>query len=486
MAGLAAAFGGLAQGMAQGMKLRSDLEDAEERRGLARTQKESLVLENEKKMREAEYEKEKKQVLGDLLNPKQPAPEAGAMGDDGLGLPANLGIKTPGQEGMFANASGGSINDLGTLTKLNNAMTALDVKYGKLDVKGLLDGAKRFKELQSEGVMDAWQKVAAGDYDGAIQTFNSTGKFKLPEGTRFQARQEDDGFGAGRKITNYYAIAPDGREVNYRDMMRNTVSPEKLMEIDSATGYRVADLGLKRTAEENAALRHTEIYKLTELKYDRLINEQKAQTSIALERLGLAKDDAKYQRTQAAFTGAFGELTNSLGVNKRFDPTLASDADKKEHSNKLLAASGAQSIFEMNYDLGKNAAGITPQQALNAWKMAAANPSIVKMDDETGFGYIEQGKKKVYVPGTMAPRSAPDQGQGGATNPPGRSASGAIRTPDQPVRVDPNMKFGMLTPRSVIEEQARAGNPNAIRFLEGQEQNRQMQDQQRGGLQMVP
>jgi hypothetical protein len=453
MAGLAAAFGGFAKGYGEGAKLRSDLEDAEERRGLARAQKESLALENEKKQREAEYEKERKTLLEGIFNPKQEV-ETTAPPADQESLPeyerGQPGIKVPGQQqGMFSGANGASVNDLGTLTRLQNALTYLDAKHGKIGVKEMLEGAQRYKQLQNEGVMDAWQKVAAGDYEGAIQTFNSTGKFKLPEGTKFEARQEDDGFGAGRKITNYYAIAPDGREVNYRDMMRNTIAPEKLAEIDSATGYRIADLGLKRTAEQNAAQRHTEIYKLTELKYDRLIGEQQAQTRMALERLNLVKDDAKYQKTQGAFTGAFGELTNALGVNKRFDLALASEADKRDQAAKLLAASGAQSIFEMNYDLGKNAAGLTPQQSLNVWKQAAADPSIVKIDEETGFGYVEMGKKKVYVPNTMAPQSAPSQG--GETNPPSRSASGAIRTPapravDSDGTVRPAAPMGLRTP----------------------------------------
>lgn len=428
MAGIGAAISGLAQGLGQGLKLGSDLQDAKERRALTQAQTENLALENQKKKRDAEYEKEKKELFENILNPKQPEPAQEAGSDDGTIVPAAQGIRPPGQQGLFSGASG-SITDLGTLTQLNNAMTYLDAKHGKLDVKGMLEGAKRFKELQNEGVMDAWQRVAAGDFDGAIQTFNSTGKFKLPEGTRFETRQENDGFGAGRKITNYYAIAPDGREVNYRDMMRNTISPEKLMELDSATGYRIADLGLKRTAEENAAQRHTELFKLTEMKYDRIIQEQAAQSRMALERLNIAKDDAKYQKTQQAFTGAYGELTNTVGVNKRFDPLLASSEDKKEQAAKLLAASGAQSIFEMNYDLGKNAAGVTPQQAFNVWKMAASDPTSVKLDQETGFGYVQVGKNKVYVPSTMAPQQQAPKGDGAA---PGRPAPAGIRTPAAP------------------------------------------------------
>lgn len=272
--------------------------------------------------------------------------------------------------------------------------------------------------------MEAWQKVAAGDFEGAIQGFNSTGRFKLPEGTRFETRQEDDGFGAGRKITNYYAIAPDGREVNYRDMMRNAISPEKLLEIDSATGYRIADLSLKRTAEENAALRHTQNFQLAEMKYDKMIEEQRAQTRIALERLGLAKDEAKFATIQRGLLGAQTDLANLIITNKKYDPSTATTDDKLRHAAELTALGGAESIFQMNFDFNKGRAGIAPTQALDAWKMASRDPSGVKIDNETGFGYIQYGGKKVFVPRTMAPESKP-QSQPSSTSP----ATSGIKTP---------------------------------------------------------
>lgn len=403
---LGAAVGGFAKGLAGGLKLSSELEDAEERRGLMRLQRESAQLQINRDREEEAYRREKKEMLNNLLNPTQQAPEVPQIGDDGLGIPPKPGIKGPSQPGMFE-GNNASINDLGTLTKLNNAITYLDAKYGKIGVKELLDGAQRYRALQQEGVLDAWQKVAAGDYDGAIQTFNSTGRFKLPEGTRFEARQEDDGFGAGRKITNYYAISPDGREVNYRDMMRNTLPPEKLMELDSATGYRIADLGLKRTAEENAENRAKRLYDLTTLKYDKLIEEQRAQTKIALERLGLAKDDAKYANIQRGLLGAQADLTNLIITNKKFDPSMASDDDKKRHAAELTALGGAESIFQMNFDLNKGKAGLAPTQALDVWKSAARDPSTVKIDEQTGFGYVEYGNKKVFVPRSMAPQASP-------------------------------------------------------------------------------
>jgi hypothetical protein len=399
MAGLAGLAAGLAQGYASGLKLRSELDDAEERRKLTAAQTEIAQGQAAKMKSEQEYEKDRKDFINRFMNPTTGEAVDAAPAD---GSAPQAGIKAPGN--MFDQMP--NLNDLGTLQRLNSGLLAIDAKHGKVGAKDLLEGAQRYRQMQQEGVIDAWNLVAAGDHEGAIKLFNSTGRAKLPEGTRFEARQEDDGFGTGRKVTNYYAVSPDGRTVNYRDMMRGTIAPAELMKIDSQTGYQIADLALKRTAEENLARHRDDMYKLTDKKYDKLIEEQRAQTGIALRRLGLAEDDAKYQKTQGAFTGAFTELTNTVGVNKKFDPALAGEKERKEQAAKLLLASGAQSIFEMNYDLKKNAAGLTPQMALQALEAASNDPSIVKKADD-GQHYITMGNKQIVVPSSLAPKPAP-------------------------------------------------------------------------------
>lgn len=412
---LGAAVGGFAQGLAGGLKLKSDLEDAEERRGLVKLQKEAAQIQINRDREEEAYRREKKETLENLLNPKQQAPEVPQIGDDGLGVPPQPGIKGPGQTGMFE-GNNASISDLGTLNKLNNAMTALDAKYGKIGVKELLEGVQRYKALQQEGVMDAWQRVAAGDTEGAIQAFNSTGKFKLPEGTRFEARQEDDGFGAGRKITNYYAISPDGRTVNYRDMMRNALPPEKLMELDSATGYRIADLATKRQAEQNLASYRSRMATVSEGQLAELTrHHQETERTQLLQRQAYAEQIKDLKAAQAlreqlaAVDRARSTIFSNLGVNPNLPPDkleMLSPTEKSSYKNGLLMGEAAHTIWRMNLS-PQNKEGISTSDATQI----AKNASKIKIEDikkDDGGSYVEYGKKKVYIPSLFSePAPAP-------------------------------------------------------------------------------
>lgn len=50
----------------------------------------------------------------------------------------------------------------------------------------------RAKELQSEGVMNAWGRLQSGDFEGAKREFDGVGAMKLPEGGRFDRAEEVD------------------------------------------------------------------------------------------------------------------------------------------------------------------------------------------------------------------------------------------------------------------------------------------------------
>lgn len=446
MAGIGAAFSGLAQGLGQGLKLRSDLEDAEARRVLMKTQKEAADLQLEDMRTESAYKKDVKTAVSTAFQDDTPitaAPAAPATAADDYSGAPTPGIAVPGS----APANPG-LSDFEKTARAMDAVKRIDLKYGKVKPLDALKQAREFSTLQNEGVTDAFKYFAAtGDQAGTLERFNATGSFKAPEGTVIETRKRE--MIPGQPDTarpDYVAKLPNGREISFMDVTRNSLNPKDLMSLETETGLGVAKLALMKQAEDHAAQRHTEIFKLTEMKYDKLIAEQKSQTAIAMERLGLAKDEARGQKVQMAFTGAFGELTNSLGVNKKFDPALASDKDKAEQAAKLLAASSAQSIFEMNYDLKKNGATLSPQQALNVWKTANANPSSVKFDEETGMHYVEVGKKPVYVPSTLAPQA--DKPAASAPSAPAKPVAANSVAPAQP-------RPGIQTPPTVEETQAR-------------------------------
>lgn len=460
---MAAGIGGFAKGFAGGMRLQSDMQDAEARRELMALQKEAASLQLEELKDDRAYKTEYKTTVQNIFGDKQettPVPAAGianpaaapvatdAQPTDGT-VPAAGGIALPGEAPAQAPAApkpNAGLSDFEKTAKAFDALKQLDMKYGRLKPVEALKQARDFEALRQEGVLDAFRYYAgSGDGAGALERFNSMGGQKAPDGTIFKTEMREVVPGVPEsKRPDYVAVMPDGRTVSYQDVLRSTLKPSDLARLDTETGLGVAKLALMKTAEENAAKRHTEIYDLTKMKYDRMIGEQKAQTDIALRRLNLAEDDAKYQRVQTAFTGSFAELTNSLGVNKKFDPMMAGDKEKQEHMAKLLAASSAQSIFEMNFDLKKNSAGVTPQAALNVWKSAVADPGQVKLDKETGLHYIQQGSKSIFVPSSLAPKATAENAQPAA----GIATPGTARpqaAPTAPAAPAPNRMSDSLS-----------------------------------------
>lgn len=110
------------------------------------------------------------------------------------------------------------------------------------------------------------------------------------------------------------------------------------------------------------------------------------------------------------------------------------------------------------------------RQAFTELREAGTNPKAieaVKAKWPRVFG--EDPLVKAY-------REARAGGQQGAAE---QSAQTNAPPPAQPPRRFDGQKFGVLTPRAVVEEAARAGNPDAIRYLDGQMRNSIEAEEQR-------
>lgn len=70
----------------------------------------------------------------------------------------------------------------------------------------------RAKTLQKEGVNTALAMLDAGDPEGAMKAFNSVGSVKLPEGSKFVAREGVDPLTRAKK-TIYSAVDPSGKTI---------------------------------------------------------------------------------------------------------------------------------------------------------------------------------------------------------------------------------------------------------------------------------
>ena len=89
LAGLGAAVGGATEGYMRGEKHRSDMEDAEARRGLVKLQTDEAKLKLKQTQRESEYQDEVASIYKDEAA-NQPAPQAPVA-------PANNAVAVPGE-----------------------------------------------------------------------------------------------------------------------------------------------------------------------------------------------------------------------------------------------------------------------------------------------------------------------------------------------------------------------------------------------------
>lgn len=440
--GIGAGIGGFAEGFASGVRLKSEMKDAEARRELTKLQTEAAGLQVGALKDEREYQNERKKIFSEPDSQKADESAAGIAwpGEDpGAATSRNVAPSRNAAETPQAiSPSGGTptkpaaapLSDFDRTMQVHERLKALDMKYGKISPLEALKQGREFQKLQQEGVIDALRHYSlTKDTEGALKIFNQSGT-KAPEGTTFKEVEREAIPGVPQsKQRDVVAVLPTGQEISFMDSMYKALNPAQLADITTKTGLGVAELAIKKQAEDRAARQGDQLYELTKLKYDKLISEQQAQTRIALERLGLAKDEAKYVKTQQAFTGAYMELANTVGIQRNFDPTKASPDEIRQHQGKLLQAATGQSIFEMNFDLKAGKPTFSPQQSLEIGRFALSNKDKVQQDPETGFYFIEMGKRKAYVPGTFAPKQEAAPGSAA----PQQEGPRGIKIPSGPV-----------------------------------------------------
>lgn len=444
MAGIAAfgaAVGGLAKGYMEGEKHRSDMEDAEARRGLIKLQSEEANLKLGEARREKAY-RDERQKLYESMAEDAPAPTA---------APA-AGIATPGAvvenpaAGSAAPAAAsseirpGSVPPSNSLAKMEQVIArsqALDLKYGKINPMDALEGMKRFKMYQDEGVIDGLRYFQqTGDTAGTIQRINATGKFQMPEGSKFEVKDEEIIPGSGMKAPNVYAVSPDGsRSLNYRDLLRSSLNPKDALSMDNDVGYKLADLSLKKTAEQNLNDYRQKMADNDATKTQALLEHYRSQDMLASQqKLALAEQMKDVNAARAmklrieASDKALDSIMQQFGVSKelsgdKFD--MLGDKQKEKIRNDLGMSVAAHTLWKLNLSAdGKE--GINTQEAIlltkNAGKIKA--DSIERDDD--GAYFFKYGNKKVFVPAMIGDQPT-QAAQPGAPAQPGRP--GGIQTP---------------------------------------------------------
>lgn len=461
IAALGAAVGGFSKGYMEGEKHRSEMEDAEVRRELGRSQ-----------LKQAKREEAYQDELANLYT-DNPAP-AGGDAQGGIAAPGAApvaanpaggaapvadapvagaapsqaptvggGIAAPG-----ATAAGGRVNtgNIGSMQAAIERRQQLDLKYGKINEVQALQMMKNYKQLQQEGVIDGLNYFQqTGDRAGAINMINSTGAMKLDPNAQFKIEQKE--IAPGFKMPNVVVTSPDGQHsFNQYDALTGALNPKDAFSLKHDVGIKLATLSWQREHGEQLYNLQKQQGQAQIAHWGAMEAEQRRQTQITLDRLGVEQSN----RIMTKIDAGRKEANASVGFIPLAEDKLSmlSPAEKQAYSQKMMAGQAVAATWESNVDLKTGNPGISISEAKAATQFANKNPSAVK--SENGQWFVKMGEKKVYVPIPPAELEkqlqAGSQGGGQPAAPqPGVSAPGGGAAPAQPAA---QPQSGIRTPQS--------------------------------------
>lgn len=416
LAGIGAAVGAASEGYMRGEKHRSEMEDAEARRGLVKLQTEEASLKLDEAKRDARYKAEREAAMADdepspapatAANPTAAAaPAGGAIAAPGEGAPAAApaaGIAAPG-----AKKTGGlEYDNLGKMQRLIQRTQAVDLKYGKIDPVQAVQMMKHFKTLQDEGVIDGMEYFRrTGDSEGAIAKINSTGAQKLEPGAKFSIEKRE--IAPGVTVDNVVITSADGKHsFNQFDTMVGALSPKDALSYRTETGLKLADLALKKTSEDNLKAYRDGIVNLKNLEYNELVRHHQAVEKVNLARMqqiaeerGDAAAARALKNREEASKMAFQTILQSYGVSKEMteEKLMMLPKEKQaEYRSNILNAGTAHALWSMNLD-PKNKEGVTPAEATQLARQIPSMPIEALKRDANGYAYIDYRGRSVYLP----------------------------------------------------------------------------------------
>lgn len=474
--GLGTAVGAATEGYMRGEKHRSDMEDAEARRGLVKLQTDEANIKVGQLRREERYQNELAQIYQDEKDtPDVPttaapaaapasAPAQGAIATPGqtaapvtpTAAPA-AGIATPG--GKTPSGDKADFSDLSKMQRIIQKRQQLDLQYGKITEIQAMQGMKAFKQLQDEGVIDAMEYFRrTGDREGAITRMNSTGQIKLDPGAQFTIEQRE--IAPGVKVPNVVVTSPDGKHsFNQYDAMVSALNPKDALSFRTETGIKLADLALKATAEENLNKYRQGMLEQRGIEVEATVERYKNENRVALARLTQIAEERKdalaakaLKDRQTASETALDGLLKGFGISKNMkesDLMMLPKERQAEIRANLSTAFSAHALWEMNVS-ATNKQTFAPSEAPRVLKQIASTPADKFEVDSDGVFTMYQGKK-VYAPiDPNAVREAKGEKTQAPAATPGAAPAAAAPAAPAPA----NQRPGLTQPPTIQETQA--------------------------------
>ena len=225
---LGAFAGGAAQGVTRGMEVRKGIADAE-------------FTEKERARKEAEWKKD------DEWQKKRSAYQTTAQKYQASQEAYNKAVmENPAAAATLPKPAAPGLHDE---FKDIVELTRIDVAHGKKGADALFPMIQNLKRMEDEGLTQTLQQALAGDTQGALKTFASTGEKRDIEGIKFEPSEFDPGNGM-KPIKSMVMVFPDGRRMDAagtlwaqqqaKDLVGSVVNQQKLKNDTTRTEATVA------------------------------------------------------------------------------------------------------------------------------------------------------------------------------------------------------------------------------------------------------
>lgn len=354
------AIAGLARGFASGAKLRSELDDAKERRGLMAMQKQQAQLQLDQGNEQAEA----RRFAAGLIT-------GYAGGDEALGFVRN-------EDGSY------DPNDPRNLSRYYDMSEQSAQRLALANNQNPQEAIAKVRELRSKGFQEGVNMAAGlyglGDFAGGDAALKRVYPM-IRDGQTFLGSAPVEG--DPEKVALRYRVDETGEEremITGRGELSNRLLP-LAMNITDAANFNLNREKLEQTRTEFAALQD---YRRAQLeledkkldldgrKTDGLLKYYSQMGAAAITKANADNKSIDLQRTTQALNNQLGSVTTLLGIKKDFDPSRATDDEIRDHQNKLQLANTA--MFLVNQGIQKNDLTIDATRAIQLAQAADTVP----------------------------------------------------------------------------------------------------------------
>jgi hypothetical protein len=382
-----AAIAGFARGFAGGAKLRSELDDAKERRGL-------MALQAQQTQLGIDSETEKKGARAFAASVIKGYQE----GDESLGF-------VRGEDGTYDPNNPANLRRYYDLSETSAAQVAVAMGQSPQKAVGEVRDL-RTKGFQ-ENVNSATNFYRLGDFTSGDNMLKKAYSM-VNDGQSFLGSAPVEG--DPNKVALRYRVDKTGEEkekIFSRDELTNTLLPMALNAPDAA----LLNVNMQKLAQSRTEFDALQVFRKAELdlkdrqlqldgrKADGLMRYYSQMGSAAITRANADNKSIDLQRTTNALNNQLSSVTTLLGLQKNFDPSRASDAEIADHRNKLDTANTAMFLIKEGID--NNELKIDAPQAIRLAQAAENVPfaQIQRAGSNMFFTEIEG----VRVPLSMTP-----------------------------------------------------------------------------------